>query len=352
MAALTKIAQNIFGVDAGTDEISKFGSLAAGSEAFTTDPAQAQSLSNWLDGWYSAVIGGNAPTIQDMNSVFFVITYQLAYLVQRGVAEWDAVTTYYTGSIVNVAGVLYVSLQDTNTNHATTDSTWWKAQVQEPIGTGRDYWGANLPSGYVWASGKTIGNASSNGTERANADTLALFTLFWTDFNDSTLPIYTSAGIASTRGASAAIDFAANKAISVPDKRGRVSAGKDDLGGTAASRLTTTGLGASGTVLGNAGGGQTQTLTSAQMPTHTHTQDAHSHGVTDPGHYHATRGTTVTGSGSNTFQLNSDGPDGQTQAAITGITLQNSTPAINTTGGGGAHENVQPTIVCNYIIKL
>ena len=356
MAALTKMAQNIFGISSGTDQISVFGSLAAGSEDFTTDPAQAQSLSNWLTGWFGAVIGGNAPTIQDMNAVHFVMSYQLAYLVQRGVAQWDAVTTYYTGSIVNVGGILYVSQQDDNTNHATSDSLWWRAQYADPVGTGKDYWGANLPAGFIWASGKTIGNASSNGSERANADTLSLFTLFWNDFTDSSLPIYTSAGVLSTRGASAAADFAANKAISVPDKRGRVSAGKDNLGGTTASRLTTGVFGSDPTVLGNAGGSQTQTLTTAQLAVHTHIQNAHAHSINDSGHVHLAVGELAARQGGPNIgwgvAAGATGVQAGVQSATTGITIQNQTPTNQSEGSGAAHENVQPTIICNYIIKL
>ena len=52
MAALTPFVQNIFGGTADTDEIAKFGSLAAGAPAFTTDPSEAQSLSNWTGGWF------------------------------------------------------------------------------------------------------------------------------------------------------------------------------------------------------------------------------------------------------------------------------------------------------------
>jgi microcystin-dependent protein len=67
--------------------------------------------------------------------------------------------------------------------------------------------------------------------------------------------------------------------FTLPDLRGRVVAGEDDMGGTAASRLTAAGSGITGTTLGATGGTQTHTMTSAEMPSHTHTQDAHSHAV-------------------------------------------------------------------------
>lgn len=81
---------------------------------------------------------------------------------------------------------------------------------------------ATAPGGWVIANGGTIGNAASGGTTRANADTEALFTLIWTEFNQTDRPVKTSAGAASTRGASAAADYAANKRIPLADPRGRV----------------------------------------------------------------------------------------------------------------------------------
>ena len=72
--------------------------------------------------------------------------------------------------------------------------------------------------------------------------------------------------------------------FNIPDLRGRAMFGADDLGGTAANVLTGAG-GAAGIDgdLGSTGGAQAVTLTTAQMPTHTHTGTAaaaggHNHG--------------------------------------------------------------------------
>ena len=78
----------------------------------------------------------------------------------------------------------------------------------------------SAPTGWVLANGNTIGSASSNAT-RANADTEALFTLLWANgWTNAILPVLTSGGAASTRGASAAADWSANKRMTLPDLRG------------------------------------------------------------------------------------------------------------------------------------
>lgn len=101
MAKVTRQTQKIFGSSAGFQEIAQYGSLAAAAPVFTTDIATIQALSNYLGGWYDAIIGPNSPTIEDMNALHYLFAYQLAYLLQEGVAEWDAGTTYYAGSVVN-----------------------------------------------------------------------------------------------------------------------------------------------------------------------------------------------------------------------------------------------------------
>lgn len=93
---------------------------------------------------------------------------------------------------------------------------------------------SSAPTGWVKMNGGTIGSASSGAT-RANADTEALFALLWA-LNATDSPILTSAGAGSTRGASAAADFAANKRLTIPDARAMFLRGLDDGRGVDTSR--------------------------------------------------------------------------------------------------------------------
>jgi hypothetical protein len=124
---ITRKTQLVFGSSAPVNKIAKFGSLAAGAPAFSTDPETIQSLSQYLEGWTSAIIGSQSPAIEDMNALCYVFGYQIAYALQAGVAEYDDGTTYYIGSLANDGyGVLYASLTDANLGNALTDVTNWR----------------------------------------------------------------------------------------------------------------------------------------------------------------------------------------------------------------------------------
>lgn len=138
--------------------------------------------------------------------------------------------------------------------------------------------------------------------------------------------------------------------FNLPDCRGRVAAGKDDMGGSAASRLTNGVSGVAGATLGAVGGSQAM-----KQHSHSVTDPSHSHGVTDPGHTHNLSGgndaanaggwVTVTGTGAlwGASGVDSAATGISINSASTGISIQNS--------GSGSSENVQPTIIFNKIIK-
>ena len=107
------------------------------------------------------------------------------------------------------------------------------------------------------------------------------------------------------------------------------------------SRLTGTYFGGASTSLGATGGSERHTLTAVEIPSHTHA-------ISDPGHVHTTTG--------NFLKQGLVGSDytGGSYLGSAPVSVNSATTGIsvNNTGGGGAHPNVQPTIICNYIIRI
>jgi microcystin-dependent protein len=158
------------------------------------------------------------------------------------------------------------------------------------------------------------------------------------------------AAIATTYGAG---DGATT--FTLPDLRGRAIAGKDDMGGSSANRLTAQSGGLNGDTLGAAGGAETHTLSQAQLPPHVHLVDMGAPISTgwDGGHSHTfgygQRNKSGDGSGvsdlTHTGSIETTGLGGA-HAHTVDIPPFNSGSA----GSGAAHNNVQPTFVLNYMI--
>ena len=89
---------------------------------------------------------------------------------------------------------------------------------------------AAADTGWILMNDGTVGNASSGASTRANADTEDMFGQVWDNITNAYCPIYDSAGAVSTRGASAAADYAANKRIRLPRTVGRAMAGAGSTG--------------------------------------------------------------------------------------------------------------------------
>lgn len=141
--------------------------------------------------------------------------------------------------------------------------------------------------------------------------------------------------------------------FNLPDLRGRVIAGQDDMGGTSANRLTNQSGGVDGDTLGATGGAETHTLTEAQMPSHTHgsgtlatgSAGSHSHTLAD----NAWAGTKNDGGGSpGSINVGTAATQSTNSAGAHTHTITGSTASA---GSDAAHNNVQPTIILNYIIR-
>lgn len=161
-------------------------------------------------------------------------------------------------------------------------------------------------STWVMMDDGTIGDGSSGATTRANADTSDLFALLWNNVSDTYAPV--SGG----RGASAAADFAAHKKISLTKVLGRSLA------------VAGAGSGLTSRSLGQTLGEETHVLTTSEMPSHTHTLNAY-------GNVPAISANFATSS--DILRSTSGGP-------------------TNSTGGDGAHNNMQPTSFLNVMVKL
>jgi len=194
----------------------------------------------------------------------------------------------------------------------------FQPSVGVPSGSIITYAGAVAPAGWLMCAGQDVSRATYS----------SLFTAISTTYG---------AGDGSTT-------------FTLPDLRGRAVFGKDNMGGTAASRVTSAVSGVSGTTLGATGGDQR-----AQLHTHNAT-------VTDPGHKHVERA----GGTASTEKLVSNGGGGSVASGIyftggltTSTTLAQTLTDLATTGvtvaldnaGSGTSQNMPPAIMLNYIIK-
>jgi len=167
-----------------------------------------------------------------------------------------------------------------------------------PSGTVVPFAGSSAPTGYLLAQGQAVSRST---------------------YSDLFSAIGTTYGTGD-----------GSSTFNLPDLRGRVVAGKDDMGGSSANRLTDQTGGLNGDTLGDTGGSETHTLTTAQLAAHTHGAGSYTAALTSGGNSSA--GGLGNRGNLNTADLTVSGTSGST-------------------GSDQAHNNVQPTIILNYIIK-
>jgi len=166
------------------------------------------------------------------------------------------------------------------------------------------YVGLTAPAGWVLAGSGSIGDASSGGTARANADTQNLFILTWNSISD------TWCAVSGGRGVDALTDFNAHKAISLPRVKGRV------IGGAG------TGTGLTARDNGEYMGQETRNMELTNLVPHAHTVTAYGE----------------------------DGGSDQIRECGTASGFSN--PTTSSVGSGWAAPLMQPSTFITWIIKL
>lgn len=176
-----------------------------------------------------------------------------------------------------------------------------------PIGLPLPWLLATPPAGYLPLNGETFGSGDATADYTDDAYE-TLFTGLWDSMADTEAPV------AGGRGASAAADWGANKAMTLPDFRGR-----SPIGAGAGGSLTER-------VLGTKGGTETHQLTAAQsgLPAHPHT---------------------TTFGGASATATNDSG------IAFARAGVQASTSSVTAQDAAEAHPIMPPWIAVNWIVR-
>ena len=196
-----------------------------------------------------------------------------------------------------------------------------------PVGGSIDYWGTSAPnSSFAFMYGQAISRTTY----------AALFALFSTTFGT---------GDGSTT-------------FNIPDLRGRLTAGKDDMGGSAANSLTNAASGITGTTLGASGGAQTVTLFASAIPAGVPSSGSISGTAADSGGKHIASDTAPTQefdasiSGGGTVRIPASNPTNSGAWSDASLTLSGTASVTSTNSGQTAVNKMPPTIICNKLIRI
>jgi microcystin-dependent protein len=225
---------------------------------------------------------------------------------------------------VLIQGTPYVAVYN-NTDGAFYLQGFYGNPYNIPLAGGLDYWGSTAPnSAFAFPFGQAIDRTTYAG----------LFALIGTTYG---------AGNGSTT-------------FNLPDCRGRVVASPDNMGGSDASRLTTGNLSGVRTTLGGAGGEPAHPLSAGEIPSIT------SSGSGAPLTINVTSSNWVASNSNDSTAISAQaGGSGLAVAAGSGGTISKIASVGSATGniaststntGGATHNNMQPTILANRILRI
>lgn len=282
--------------------------------------------------------GGVPPWGADFNGIMHQVTQWSRWLNAGGTVKYDGTFSgqiggYPKGAVIQASDEsgFWQSIADNNaTNPDTGGDGWLNLGI---LKTGSWTWQPtddDLP-GYVKGNGTTIGSAASAASQLANEKARSVYKWFWTKFSNTRCPV--SGG----RGASADLDFDANKTLQVLDLRGTTIVGGDVNGSTLLTGVPVT-VG-SATTPGSLLGENLHPLVLAE-------NGPHAHSYSDPQHSHAYATTVGVRSGDpGGFESLTSATVGLTNPSAIGIT-------INISGSGTPHNTVARSVTGTHYFHL
>lgn len=210
------------------------------------------------------------------------------------------------------------------------DGSKWNSAISAPTGSVQSFAGTTAPTGWLLCFGQAISR---------------------TDYADLFSIVGTTYGVGN-----------GSTTFNVPDLRGRTIAGVDNMGGSAAGRLSGTTITGGADAVGEVGGAQTHALSGAEI-SHRHNfiisimdnnymATGQMGGLLNAGAYRYSSGTwgSAYPDGSAGNLVNTGGTGGV--SVTTGRYASQGDTDTNSYMNSSAHNNVQPTMVLNYIIKV
>jgi microcystin-dependent protein len=331
--------------------------------------ASADSTQNWAEGMAPSAVNDSARSLlasiakfrDDISGAIVTTGTSAAYIVASNqvfdtVADFAGQVIAFSPHITNAAGPVtmtvdgfanlplrtspgvellagtiiqgtpYVAVYN-NTDGALYLQGFFGNPYNVPLLAGMDFWGPTAPnSSFVFPFGQAISRITY-----AKA-----FALIGTQYG---------VGDGSTT-------------FNLPDKNGRLSACLDNMGGVDRGRLGTGSMAAQRNSLGGAGGAPTHTLIPAEIPSINSVNNAQPISVTvmpQTGGIHipVTNGNVGdSADGSGTLNAPFSSLADWTMVSSFSGTTNNSIAVTSNNTGGGAHDNLQPTILCNYIMRI